>query len=208
MPLHISHTPLAATPEQAYDYLTIPSCWHEWHAASLGTVPDARVSQPAGATFEENIRTAGFRRRLHWRVTEARRPSHWQGEASMSDGSRVYLRYDFAADGDGTRFTRTLNYTVELTGAPVAGEESTLEFEIFLDGHAVTDIPDYLGARGHLVALRDGDLAYLHVHADEERLAFEADFPTPGAYRLFLQFRHGDAVHTAAFTVDVSEETR
>ena len=72
----------------------------------------------------------------------------------------------------------------------------------------ITDIPDYLGAKGHLVALRDGDLAYLHVHADEERLTFEADFPTPGAYRLFLQFNHDDEVRTAAFTVDAKEATR
>jgi hypothetical protein len=69
----------------------------------------------------------------------------------------------------------------------------------------VTDLPAYLGARGHLVALRDGDLAYLHVHADEERLVFEADYPTAGAYRLFLQFQHGGRVRTAAFTVDAEE---
>jgi hypothetical protein len=99
-------------------------------------------------------------------------------------------------------------YTVELTGAPIAAEESTLEFEIFLNDRVVTDVPHYLGARGHLVALRDGDLAYLHVHADEERLSFDAEFPTPGTYRLFLQFRHDGEVHTAAFTVDVTEETR
>ena len=66
-------------------------------------------------------------------------------------------------------------------------------------------IQDYLGAKGHLVALRDGDLAYLHVHADEDRLAFEADFPTAGAYRLFLQFEHGGEVRTASFTVDAEE---
>lgn len=113
MPPHISHTPLAATPEQAYDYLTMPACWHEWHAASLGTLPDTRASQPAGATFEENIRTAGFRRRLHWRVIDAQRPLRWEAVASMDDGSRVRLRYDFAADGSGTRFTRTLDYTVK-----------------------------------------------------------------------------------------------
>jgi hypothetical protein len=99
-------------------------------------------------------------------------------------------------------------YTVSMSGASIAGEESTLEFEIVLDGRVVHDVPEYLGARGHLVALRDGDLAYLHVHADEERLAFEAEFPTPGEYRLFLQFRHDEQVHTAAFTVDVIEETR
>lgn len=99
-------------------------------------------------------------------------------------------------------------YTVELDGDVVAGEESTLEFTIRRNGKAITDIPEYLGARGHLVALRDGDLAYLHVHADEDRLEFEADFPTAGAYRLFLQFRHGDQVRTAAFTVDAREASR
>lgn len=104
---------------------------------------------------------------------------------------------DVADAGDG--------YTVEIEGQPVTGAESELEFVIRLDGEVVTDVPEYLGARGHLVALRDGDLAYLHVHADEERLAFEADFPTAGAYRLFLQFQHGGQVRTAAFTVDAEE---
>jgi hypothetical protein len=99
-------------------------------------------------------------------------------------------------------------YTVAMTGAPVAGEESMLGFEVFLNDRVIAELPEYLGARGHLVALRDGDLAYLHVHADEERLSFEAEFPTPGAYRLFLQFRHDGEVRTAAFTVDVTEETR
>jgi len=99
-------------------------------------------------------------------------------------------------------------YTVELRGEAVAGEESALDFVVRRHGEVVGDIAEYLGARGHLVALRDGDLAYLHVHADEDRLHFEADFPTPGAYRLFLQFRHDGVVRTAAFTVDAAEETR
>ena len=96
-------------------------------------------------------------------------------------------------------------YEVELDGELIAGEESELEFTIRHDGEVISDIPDYLGAKGHLVALRDGDLAYLHVHADEEWLAFEADFPTAGAYRLFLQFEHGGRVRTAPFTVDAKE---
>ena len=96
-------------------------------------------------------------------------------------------------------------YEVELDGELIAGEESELEFTVHHRGDVVTDIPDYLGAKGHLVALRDGDLAYLHVHADEDRLAFEGNFPTAGAYRLFLQFEHGGQVRTASFTVDAKE---
>jgi len=66
-------------------------------------------------------------------------------------------------------------------------------------------IQDYLGAKGHLVALRAGDLAFLHVHPDADRLRFMAEFPTAGAYRLFLQFKTGDGrLHTAAFTQDVT----
>ena len=100
------------------------------------------------------------------------------------------------------------DYSVEIDGDVIAGQESEIEFTVRRNGRVITDIPDYLGAKGHLVALRDGDLAYLHVHADEERLTFEADFPTPGAYRLFLQFNHDDEVRTAAFTVDAKEATR
>lgn len=113
MPSHTSRTPLAATPQQAYDYLSMPACWHEWHAASLGTIPDARASLGKDATFDENIRTAGFRRRLHWRVVDAQRPDYWEATALMDDGSRVHLRYDFAAGGSGTIFTRTLDYSVK-----------------------------------------------------------------------------------------------
>lgn len=113
MPTHTSHTLLATTPQQAYDYLTMPACWHEWHAASLGTIPDTPAALGKDAAFEENIRTAGFRRRLHWRVTDAQRPAYWQATASMADGSRVRLRYEFAADGSGTLFTRTLDYAVQ-----------------------------------------------------------------------------------------------
>ena len=62
------------------------------------------------------------------------------------------------------------------------------------------------GAGGHLVALREGDLAFLHVHPDEhaDDVAFEATFPTTGRYRLFLQFKHDGAVQTVAFTQEVS----
>ena len=96
-------------------------------------------------------------------------------------------------------------YDVTLDGEIVAGEESELEFTIRRDGEVVTDIPDYLGAKGHLVALRDGDLAYLHVHPEEDRLTFETDFPSAGEYRLFLQFDHGGEIRTAPFTIDAQE---
>jgi hypothetical protein len=78
------------------------------------------------------------------------------------------------------------------------------------DGRPVSDLQPYLGAYGHLVALRDGDLAYLHVHPDGApgdgrtaagpEVAFHAEVPSAGAYRLYLDFRHAGRVHTAEFT--------
>ena len=101
-----------------------------------------------------------------------------------------------AAEADG--FQIRLN-----EGTSRAGEESQLEFAVTRNGRPAR-LQDYLGAKGHLVALRQGDLAYLHVHPDADSLKFMATFPTAGAYRLFLQFKVDGAVYTAAFTQEVS----
>jgi hypothetical protein len=107
-------------------------------------------------------------------------------------------------------------YDVSIAGgASRAGEESELEFAVTRGGRPVAVDP-YLGARGHLVALREGDLAYLHVHplegeghaaeepghssGDAAPIAFATEFPTAGRYRLFLQFQVDGKVETAAFT--------
>ncbi|MEO8267266.1 MAG: hypothetical protein ABI706_17325 [Ilumatobacteraceae bacterium] len=101
--------------------------------------------------------------------------------------------------------------TIELSGTPAVGE-SLLTFSVSRDGEAIVPDP-YLGASGHLVALRAGDLAFLHVHplgdATERTPAvrFAAAFPTPGTYRLFLDFSIDGAVRTAAFTIEVPEAT-
>jgi hypothetical protein len=83
-----------------------------------------------------------------------------------------------------------------------AAEETTIRFTVLKDGKPV-QVQPYLGANGHLVALREGDLAFLHVHPMEGTTEFESTFPTVGRYRLFLQFKHAGRVHTAAFTQEV-----
>ncbi len=103
-------------------------------------------------------------------------------------------------------------YTVTLSGVAKAGQESDLVLSVSRDGKPVTDLQPYLGAYGHLVAVRASDLAYLHVHpmgdaadpatASGPQIAFHTTLPSAGAYRLFLDFKHRDAVHTAEFTVE------
>ena len=104
--------------------------------------------------------------------------------------------------------TRVDGYDVALKGAPRAGAEGDLAFSVSRGGRPVA-VQSYLGAAGHLVALREGDLAYLHVHPQERpgtggSIDFMTEYPSAGRYRLFLQFKHGGRVHTAAFSQDVS----
>ncbi len=115
-----------------------------------------------------------------------------------------------------SRTVQVEDYTVTLEGDLVPGEESELTLSVSRDGEPVTDLQPYLEAYGHLVVLRDGDLAYLHVHPDGSPgdgstqpgpdIKFYADVPSSGDYRLFLDFRHGDQVRTADFTASAGHD--
>ncbi|MFO7252966.1 MAG: hypothetical protein DIU60_019680 [Actinomycetes bacterium] len=110
-----------------------------------------------------------------------------------------------------TRTAKVGDYTVTLEGDLVPGRERTLTLTVTKDGAPVTDLQPYLGAYGHLVALRAGDLAYLHVHPDGgpgdgktppgPEITFHTTVPSTGDYRLFLDFKHDGKVRTADFTV-------
>ena len=107
-------------------------------------------------------------------------------------------------------------FEVRVEGDLIAGSASTLTLTVSRDGEPVTILEPYLGAFGHLVALRDGDLAYLHVHPHGEapaagetsgpEIVFEANAPTPGRYLLFLDFQIDGQVHTAPLVVDTTGE--
>jgi hypothetical protein len=127
--------------------------------------------------------------------------------------SGLILGADVAVPGDyqprplekPSRTTTVGDYTVSLDGDLVAGTASKLTLTVSKAGQPVTDLEPYLGAFGHLVALREGDLAYLHVHPEESmtagpQIVFFAEVPSAGTYGLFLDFQHGGTVRTAPFT--------
>ncbi|MBK5231423.1 MAG: hypothetical protein JJE13_00375 [Thermoleophilia bacterium] len=97
-------------------------------------------------------------------------------------------------------------YEVESESAVAAGGATVpAEFTVRRNGKPVDDIEPYLGADGHLVALREGDQAFLHTHPEgapggSGPIRFQVEYPTAGRYRLYLQFRHRGSVHTAEFT--------
>ena len=153
----------------------------------------------------------------------------WEAPVTLRDAGSYRLFADFSRDGepqtlasdlrvDGRADLRDLpapapaavsdgGYDVELaSGAAKPGEEAELRFRVSKDGAPVAT-ESYLGAGGHLVALREGDLAFLHVHptneAGSDEIGFGATFPTEGRYRLFLQLQVGGEVQTVAFTQEV-----
>jgi len=149
-----------------------------------------------------------------WTVPLAlREPGTYRVFADFSvDETPTTLADDLQVDGNvvsrplpaPVESVETDGFRVRLAEGPArAGEESELRFAITRGGRPV-HVQDHLGAKGHLVALRQGDLAFLHVHPDEASLRFEATFPSAGSYRLFLQFKVGGRVHTAPFTQEVS----
>lgn len=135
-----------------------------------------------------------------------------------SGGQPMTLGVDLAVPGDfrpvdhePSRVAEVDGYRVRLDGELRPDQPSTVTVTVTKNGREVTDLQPYLGAYGHLVALREGDLAYLHVHPDgvpgDGRTAagptvtFHAEVPSRGSYRLFLDFQHEGTVRTAEFTV-------
>ncbi|MGW7098682.1 hypothetical protein [Streptomyces sp. NPDC054838] len=132
---------------------------------------------------------------------------------SAADAKGVTLGADLAVPGPYTPgplppaapTTEVDGYQVALAGTLDPGKAGELRLTVSKGGKPVTDLEPYLGAYGHLVALRDGDLAYLHVHPNAggpgPDVSFTATAPSAGTYRLFLDFQHEGTVRTAAFTV-------
>jgi hypothetical protein len=152
-----------------------------------------------------------------WSTEVDLEPGTWRvfADFAATDGPALTLGADLTVPGrvppaapvqGDTTTTEVDGYTVDLAGDVVAEQDAELTLTVSRDGRPVSDLQPYLGAYGHLVALRDGDLAYLHVHPDEGAgagpgIRFTAEVPSRGRYRLFLDFRHGDRVHTAVIDV-------
>ena len=111
-----------------------------------------------------------------WTTTLALEPGSWRVLADFvpAGGEQVVLGADLVAEGTGTSEplgedvlgASVDGYEVILETTPVAGEETAVVATVRKDGVPVTDLDPYLGELGHLVVLRDGDLAYVHGHPD------------------------------------------
>lgn len=125
--------------------------------------------------------------------------------------SALTLGYDITVPGEyrpvalpaAIRESTVDGQTVTYEGTATVGATSPLLFRVA--GGAALE--PYLGSFGHLVVLRDNDLAYVHVHPEPQLAGGAVKFwmaaPSPGTYRMFLDYQVAGKVHTAAFTLVV-----
>ncbi|PJN22933.1 hypothetical protein [Kitasatospora sp. CB02891] len=152
-----------------------------------------------------------------WRFFTDIHPAAHTGTLTLGADVAVAGAYDPRPLPESTGVARIGDYAVTLDGELLAGEASELTLTVNRDGHPVTDLEPYLAAFGHLVALRVGDLGYLHVHpegapgdgvtAPGPEISFMAVAPSAGTYRLYLDFQHEGTVRTAEFTVRTTAKT-
>jgi hypothetical protein len=94
---------------------------------------------------------------------------------------------------------------IETGGNLLAGKDNSIVFKVSKNGNTV--VPEnYLGAKGHVVALGDNSDTFIHGHPNDHEdsdVHFVFNFANAGTYTLFAQFKVDGVVRTYPFTVKV-----
>ncbi|MEV4638402.1 hypothetical protein AB0J80_13730 [Actinoplanes sp. NPDC049548] len=102
----------------------------------------------------------------------------------------------------------TDGFSVQYGGTPQTGTTQPVLMTVRGADGKPAELEPYLGAYGHLVVLREGDVGYVHVHPEPQPVDGAVKFwlaaPGPGRYRMFFDFQVAGKVHTVAFTAVVS----
>ncbi|KHD73884.1 hypothetical protein MB27_32900 [Actinoplanes utahensis] len=109
---------------------------------------------------------------------------------------------------DPVRAATTDGLSVGYEGTPSTESTQPLLMTVSDGAGKPVAVEPYLGAFGHLVVLRQGDVGYVHVHPEtrlvDGKVKFWLAAPSPGTYRMFFDFQVAGKVSTAAWTVVVS----
>jgi hypothetical protein len=127
-PTYLTRTPMtrmqhqitiAGNPIDVLAYASTATRWPEWHPSSL-KVEGQSGPLHAGSRFEEDIRAGGREGHLSWAVSEYLPGRRWSARAQGDHGLSLEVTYECEAEGDGTRFVRTLEYQFSGLGMRIA----------------------------------------------------------------------------------------
>ncbi len=112
-----------------------------------------------------------------------------------------------------TKLVSTVDgYTVTLLNGNdfKTNQAQGLQFSVEKDGDKLKekDMQNYLGATAHIVMIGKADKDFLHIHPVSNKrfpIYAETHIEKAGLYRMWVQFKINGKVHTADFTVTVTE---
>lgn len=96
--------------ERAFDYVTTPGNWPEWHPSSLGVSGATAHSLEPGEQVTEEFRVAGRRGRVVWTVRERVFPRRWVIDGRVEGGGDGTVAYTLTPHAGGTTFEREFVY--------------------------------------------------------------------------------------------------
>jgi len=117
-PLNPTRTPMtrmqhqiviAGHPIDVLAYASTVTLWPQWHPSSLH-IDGPKGPLQAGARFEEDIRAGGREGHLIWEVAHYLPGQRWSARAQGDHGLSLVVTYECEAEGQDTRFVRTLEY--------------------------------------------------------------------------------------------------
>jgi hypothetical protein len=140
----------------------------------------------------------------------ARDGSGKQHDLVLSRPLTVSGPYQAAALPPATATAAVDGYTATLHGQLMSSMAMPVTLSITQGERPVTDLQPYLETYAHVTAFRSGDLAFAHLHPQRGAqgdtkggpdLPMDAQLPSAGDYRLFIQFQTAGKLHTAEMTV-------
>lgn len=189
------------------------------HAEDFGASPeelkatgsfDLRVTFPGGGKY-----------RLGADLSLEGNAVHKEFSLEVEGPQQEKTRWDFrrkAAAGD-AEISLTISPEPLKSGLPVQ-----FAFDLSKDKAPVGDLEPYLGAGAHIALFGENSAASEHLHGDfaapgqneapsghgahhqvsgSSRIIFSHTFPSPGRYRLWVQFKRGGKVYSIPFDVEV-----
>ncbi len=157
----------------------------------------------------------------------------WQVPVSFKNNTLYQAYVDIESDEDGTETLR-VPLTVGTSGVAskvsqketmlskdgielkmnaengfVVGKDNSITFTLSKNSKTIAP-EDYLGAKGHVVALGDDPNTFIHGHPNDHRdneIHFAFSFEKTGTYTLFAQFQVGGVARTYPFTITVVDAT-